>query len=158
MVDAIACRHVAWHGLWTQMRDSGGHRWMRVKKKERKKSKLTGCRWLTRLHACVCGLWKRMRGTKREKKNDWVWILDMISCRRRCIACGRRWWWARTYDAKSAHLILCTFSSSPPHFSTSHRTFRLSSALFDFLSTFLSPCFSFSHCTFHSRYIFIILQ
>ena len=70
MVDVIACRHVAWCGLqWTWMRDSGGHRWMRVKKKERKKLKLTGCRWLTWLRACVCGLWTRMKGIKREKKN-----------------------------------------------------------------------------------------
>ena len=56
-------------GLW-MWRDSGGHGQMRVNIKERKKLKLTGCTWLMRLCACVCGLWTRMRGTKREKEKN----------------------------------------------------------------------------------------
>ena len=58
MVDANACGRVA---------DSEGNE---TRKKERKKLKLTGCGWLTRLRADafhVRGLWTRMRVTKKVK-------------------------------------------------------------------------------------------
>ena len=48
--------------------------------------------------ACVC-VWAvdtNERDKKRKKKTDQVRILDVISCRHGCIACRRRWWWART--------------------------------------------------------------
>ena len=32
---------------------------------------------------------------KINKKTDQVWIVDVISCRHGCVACGHRWWWAR---------------------------------------------------------------
>ena len=104
MAGTIACRYV--HGLWSQMRvrkrkkthqvqmvdakacgriaDSEGKE---TRKKERKKLKLTGCGWLTRLRVDafhVRGLWTRMRVTKKVKvKTYQVRIVDTVFCRRR---------------------------------------------------------------------------
>ena len=83
------------HGLWLQIR---------VLRKEKKLTSADGGRNCMRTRCvawavdCVCA-WAvdtDEGDEKRKKKNDRVRILDVISCRRGCVACGRRWWWART--------------------------------------------------------------